>query len=152
MGLPGAIKKTIQKIDNFFMLQGLIHEINLIALGCLKKFIKWLNTYLLCVKLQFLIHSTCFYFRSSESFLLYSQWWWAFFPFFFRKILISALSLFSSFIFFLFRNILISLTYFFSKLFFVFLIIVICYFYIWKNIIFISFFICLKINIKIWFT
>ena len=40
MGLLGAIKKTIQKIENFFMLQGLIHEINLIALGCLKKFIK----------------------------------------------------------------------------------------------------------------
>ena len=53
MGLPGAIKKTIQKIENFFMLQGLIHEINLIALGSLKKIIKWLNTYLLCVKLQF---------------------------------------------------------------------------------------------------
>ena len=49
MGLPGAIQKTtqkknygkkifkpIKKSQNFFIFQGLIHEINLIALGSIK--------------------------------------------------------------------------------------------------------------------
>ena len=40
------IFKLIKKFQNFFTFQGLIHEMNLIALGSLK----WRNSYFLCVK------------------------------------------------------------------------------------------------------
>ena len=40
------IFKLVRKIKNFPTFQGLIHEINLIALGSLK----WPNSYFLCAK------------------------------------------------------------------------------------------------------
>ena len=119
MGLPGAIKKTIKKnynikifklienVQSFFIFQGLIHEINLIALRSLKIY-KSTQTTLI----TFTMILTLFSFCSSQG------------------ILISVSGLFLFFLFFFLRKILTSFNCFFSKLFFVLLIIVICHLYI----------------------
>ena len=128
MGLPRAIKKTIQKkkkkiyskkifkFKNFFTFQGLIHETNLITLGSSKIY---KATQTLFFKLFFIF---CSYYIYDDTD--------AFFLFLLQKDFDIVLDLFSPFVFFLFRTILISFTSYFPEPFFKFLIIFIYQFYI----------------------
>ena len=146
------IFKLIKKYQNFLIFQGLIYEINLIALGSLKIYKATQMLFLMCQIIIFHILNMRLLLFLRKIVIMLTMMLKLFF--FFRKILISVSGHFPPFFFFFFGETLISFTCFFSGIFFVFFDnSSLSFSYIEKKVIeryfFTIFFICLKINFKI---